>query len=257
MKIEVRGVSFDYGSFRALEDVEVKVGAGEVASLVGPNGSGKTTLLKCIGKILKPKMGVVMIDGREIGDFDSREIAKLVGYVPQSSPQTLHLTVFDAVLLGRKPYISLRVGERDKEIVSEILVSLRLEELAGRFFDELSGGERQKVLIARALAQEPEVLLLDEPTSNLDLRHQLEVMKLIQELVKERGLSAVIAIHDLNLAARFSDKLIFLKRGKILAAGRPEEVLTSEIIREVYGVSAFVLNHSQLQKPYIVPVSPC
>ncbi|RLC73697.1 MAG: ABC transporter ATP-binding protein [Chloroflexi bacterium] len=255
MRLKVREVTFSYGSFPALRGVCFEVGEGEVVSLVGPNGSGKTTLLKCINKILTPKKGAIFLNGGDIRGFDLRRLARFIGYVPQSTSHPFPLTVFDVILLGRKPYINWRVEERDKDIVAEVILSFGLEELASREFNELSGGEKQKVLLARALAQAPEVLLLDEPTSNLDLKHQLEVMELIRSLARERGIVVIMAIHDLNLASRFSDRLIFLREGKVFAAGSPEEVLTPENIKEVYGVRALVMNHTELKKPYLVPLA--
>ncbi|MEW6102237.1 MAG: ABC transporter ATP-binding protein [bacterium] len=252
MRIEINGVCFAYGSRPALKDVSVKVKGEEVISILGPNGSGKSTLLKCINKILKPQKGVIYLDGNETSKFKQKELAKLLGYVPQSSSYSFPLTVFDAVLLGRKPYITWSISFKDKEIVSQILKEMNLEDMMLRYFNELSGGEKQKVLLARALAQEPEVLLLDEPTSNLDLRHQLEVMELISSLAKKKAIAIVMAIHDLNLASRFSDRMLFLTKGKIFAIGQPKEVFTPENIREVYGVEAIISKASV--SPYIIPI---
>jgi iron complex transport system ATP-binding protein len=223
----------------------------EVLGLVGPNGSGKTTLIKCMDKILKPK-GSILIDGRDIDTVSRTELAKRLGYVPQSSSTPLATTVFDTVLMGRRPHISWRVSDSDLDKVADILGLLHLEYLAMRDFSQLSGGQKQKVLIARALAQEPEVLLLDEPTSSLDMKHQLEVMETISSLVKEKKISAVMALHDLNLASMFVDKLAILKGGKIYAAGEPIDLLNAKNIRDVYGVEAVVMNN--LDRPYIVPL---
>lgn len=254
MKLVVKGVSFSYGSWPVLDGVTLEVGEGEMMSLVGPNGSGKTTLLKCINRILKPKRGTVLVEGKDAGRIKLQGLARLLAYVPQSAVHTFPSTVFDVVLLGRRPYITWGVSPQDKEIVSQILSLMGLEGMALRQFNELSGGERQRVLIARALAQEPQVLLLDEPTSNLDLRHQLEVLDIVRSIVREKGITAVMAIHDLNLAARFSDKLAFLFKGKIYAAGEPAAVLTEENVRDVYGVEAIVSKDSGI--PYVVPLGP-
>ncbi|MDM7935440.1 MAG: ABC transporter ATP-binding protein [Methanothrix sp.] len=251
VKITVKGLTFSYKSNKILEDLNVVVEDSEVLSLVGPNGSGKTTLIKCIDRILKPK-GSILLDGREIERMTQQEVARQIGYVPQSSSTPLATTVFDTVLMGRRPHISWRVTDADLEKVAETLELLSLQDLAMRDFAQLSGGQRQKVLIARALAQEPSVLLLDEPTSNLDMRHQLDVMETIGALVKEKGISAVMAIHDLNLAARFSDTLVMLKDGRVYAAGDPVELLCEGNIRDVYGVEALVMR--SLDRPCIVPV---
>jgi len=252
MKLKVKGVHFNYNGVSALDDVSIEIGDGEVVSLVGPNGSGKSTLLKCINKILKPKRGAILVEGENLSNIGLNEMAQLLGYVPQSANYLFPSTVFDAVLLGRRPYVHWSVSPRDKEVVSQILAATGLESMVLRYFNELSGGERQKVLIARALAQEPELLLLDEPTSNLDLRHQLEILDLITATVREKRISAIMAIHDLNLASRFSDKIIFLTEGRIYAAGEPAMVVTSENIKAVYGVEAVINNDSE--RPHIIPL---
>jgi len=254
MKLEIKGISFSYGSRPALDGVTFSVGEGEIVGLVGPNGSGKTTLIRCIDRILKPKTGVILVDGKEVGKMKQGELSRLLAYVPQSTASAFPSTVFDTVLLGRKPYVNWGLSHRDRKVVSQVLSLMGLEDLALRHLDELSGGERQKVFIARALAQEPEVLLLDEPTSNLDLRHQLEVMGLIRNLVKERGISAIMAVHHLNLASRYADRVVMLNGGKIFAAGDPTSVFTTENIRYVYGVESLVEKHAG--KPYIVAIRP-
>jgi len=251
VKISIKGLTFNYNSHKILDDLNVALDDSEILSLVGPNGSGKTTLIKCIDRILKPK-GSILLDGKEVECMSRQEVAKLIGYVPQSSSTPLATTVFDTVLMGRRPHISWRVDDADLDKVAEVLERLHLENLAMRDFAQLSGGQKQKVLIARALAQEPAVLLLDEPTSNLDMKHQLEVMETISGLVKEKKISAVMAIHDLNLASRFSDKLVMLKDGKVYAAGEPRALLNESNIGKVYGVEAIIMN--ALGRPYIVPL---
>lgn len=253
MKLEIKGVSFSYGSRPALEDVTMSIEEGEIVSLVGPNGSGKTTLLKCINRILKHQKGTVLVEEKDISKLKLKELAKILSYVPQSVSHSLPSTVFEIVLIGRKPHLDWNVSSRDKEIVLNILSLMGLKEMVLRQSNELSGGEYQKVLIARALAQEPQVLLLDEPTSNLDLKHQLDVLNLITSIVKEKEIAAVMAMHDLNLASRFSDKMIFLKSGKIYDAGKPETVLTAKNIREVYGVEAIVNENAGYL--YIIPIA--
>ena len=249
VNITIKSLTFGYNGSMILDNLNLVVEDSEVLGLVGPNGSGKTTLIKCMDKILKPK-GSILIDGRDIDTVSRTELAKRLGYVPQSSSTPLATTVFDTVLMGRRPHISWRVSDSDLDKVADILGLLHLEYLAMRDFSQLSGG--QKVLIARALAQEPEVLLLDEPTSSLDMKHQLEVMETISSLVKEKKISAVMALHDLNLASMFVDKLAILKGGKIYAAGEPIDLLNAKNIRDVYGVEAVVMNN--LDRPYIVPL---
>jgi iron complex transport system ATP-binding protein len=254
MKLDIKGVCFSYGSRPALEDVTMNMEKGGVVSIIGPNGSGKTTLLKCMDKMLKPERGSILIEDKDVTKMGTREMARLLGYVPQSAGNVFPCTVFEALLIGRRPHLSWGVGEKDRKIVSQILELMGLEDMAMRMFGELSGGERQKVLIARALAQEPEVLLLDEPTSNLDLRHQLGVLGLLADVVEKRGILAIMAMHDLNLASRFSHQMVVLRKGEVYAAGEPKSVLTPENIRSVYGVEAIVGNNSGA--PHIIPLRP-
>lgn len=251
VNITIKNLTFSYNSHKILDDLNLVIENSEVLSLVGPNGSGKTTLIKCIDRILKPK-GSILLDGKEIEEMSRQDVARQIGYVPQSSSAPLATTVFDTVLMGRRPHIGWRVKDADLEKVAEVLERLHLEDLAMRDFSQLSGGQKQKVLIARALAQEPSILLLDEPTSNLDMLHQLEVMETVSQLVKEKNISAVMAIHDLNLASRYSDKLVMLKEGKVYAAGEPQSLLNEANISHVYGIEAMVMN--ALGRPYIVPL---
>jgi iron complex transport system ATP-binding protein len=251
VNITIKGLSFSYSGSMILDDLDLVVDDSQILGLVGPNGSGKTTLIKCMDRMLKPK-GSILLDGADIETINRTEMAKLLGYVPQSSSTPLATSVFDTVLMGRRPHISWRVSDADLDKVADILQLLQLEDLAMRDFDQISGGQKQKVLIARALCQEPSVLLLDEPTSSLDMKHQLEVMEMITSLVKEKNISAVMALHDLNLAAMFVDKLAILKGGKIYAVGEPADLLNARNIREVYGVEAIVMNN--LDRPYIIPL---
>jgi len=254
MKIEARRVSFCYGSLPALRGGTLEAGRGEVVGLVGPNGSGKTTLLRCLDGILRPQRGAIFLDGRELGEIDPRELSKRVGYLPQGSPPPFPLTVFDTVLLGRRPHLGWRVGERDLRVVSGLLEEMGVEGLALRYFGELSGGERQKVLLARLLAQEPEALLLDEPTAHLDLRHQLEILDLLRKKTKEKGITVLMALHDLNLASGFSDRVVLLHRGRVFASGRPGSVLTPAHLERVYGVR--VRRMGGRGRPYLLPLRP-
>lgn len=257
MNIDIQGVTFSYHSTPSLIGVSMKLQEKEVIGLVGPNGSGKTTLIKCINKILEPKQGSIMLNGQEVKKMSRLDVAKDVGYVPQSStgnPEAL--PVFEIVLMGRRPHIDWQSSEKDNEIVWEALKLLNIEHIAMRNFFELSGGEQQRVLIARSLAQEAKVLLLDEPTSNLDIRHQLEVMDLTKKLVTNENLSAAIAIHDLNLASRYCDKVVMMKDGKVYAAGNANRVLTMENIRDVYGIEVEINRSSSRSIPYIIPIAP-
>jgi iron complex transport system ATP-binding protein len=254
LKLTVNKLSFNYNGVPALKDVELKMGLGELLSIVGPNGSGKSTLLKCINRILKPKQNTVLIDGEDTSKIGLRELSKMMSYVPQNSTNTFPFTVFDIVLMGRRPYIQWGLGERDKEIVATTLDYLGIGKLAMRHFNELSGGEQQKVIIARALAQQPQILLLDEPTSNLDIKHQLEILCILRGLTQSKHCSVIVAMHDLNLASRFSDRMLMLKQGCIFAVGTPESVLTEEHVESVYGVKVHVTS-SVLDRPQITPLT--
>ncbi len=252
MRLEIKGVRFSYNSLPVLKSVSLTLEDKEILGIVGPNGSGKTTLLKCINRILKPHIGSILIEEENINSFEREEIARKIGYVPQIEVRSFPTIVFDMILMGRKPHFNFRPTTNDLKVVSDVIKTLGLQELAMRDIGELSGGQRQKVIIARALAQQPGILLLDEPTSNLDLKHQLEVLNIVKEQVRN-GISAVMAIHDLNLAGRYSDKLIMLKNGKIFASGGLE-ILSSENIESVYGVKVTVKNYSK--KVVVIPEEP-
>ncbi|MGM0510536.1 MAG: ABC transporter ATP-binding protein [Thermoplasmatota archaeon] len=241
--LEAQGIDFAYnGGPLVLKDVGLELNGGEIVALVGPNGSGKSTLLKCLADFHRPNKGSVRLDGRDITDLSLEEKARKVSYVPQIEKTSFPSTVFDTVLMGRKPYIAWKPSKKDIEIVSGLLEKLGLEKLAMRDINELSGGQRQKVFIARALAQHPDVMLLDEPTSDLDLKHQLEVLDIIKEQTHE-GISALIAIHDLNMAVRYSDRIIMLREGEVFASGGME-IITPENIEEVYEVKVYVGEHA-------------
>ena len=251
MRLQIRNLRFSYGSADILKNINLELNSSEVLGIVGPNGTGKSTLLRCIDRILIPE-GEVLLDGQEISGMSRVEIAKRIGYVPQSMTGVFPATVFDMVLLGRRPHLSWRSSEEDIDKVLEMLDLMDIKDLAMRNFNETSGGQQQKVLIARALAQDVDILLLDEPTSNLDIKHQLEVMEILTELSKTKGISVMMAIHDLNLASRYSDRIIMLNGGGIRDEGDPASVLTAENIRSVYGVDVVVRNEDG--KPYMIPM---
>ena len=249
MLLEVNGIEFAYNSAPTLEDVSFSVERGQVMTLLGPNGVGKTTLLKCLNKILEPKCGSVMIDEVDIHKINMREAAKQMGYVPQRG-EVSRMTVFDAVLLGRRPYIEWDVSYRDLKLVSRIIELMGLKDLSLRYVDEISGGEYQLVQIARALAQQPDVILMDEPTSSLDISNQHMIMKTIRKIVQRNHMAAVMTIHDLNLAVRYSDKFVMMHSGKIFAAGG-HEIITPANIRSAYHIDTFVEEINGI--PVIIP----
>jgi iron complex transport system ATP-binding protein len=234
MNLIVDGINFSYNSHPVLSDVSFFLDRGQVMCILGVNGAGKSTLLKCLNRILAPQQGTVLLEGEALFRMRQAEVARRVGYVPQRNPDT-RMTVFETVLMGRKPHMGWKTESNDYAVVEKIIQQIGIEHLSMRPVSDLSGGEFQKVIIARALAQTPKMLLLDEPTSSLDLKNQLEVMELIRNIVKTQKLSAIVAIHDLNIAVRFADSFVFLKDRRIHAISTKENI-TSEMIRQVYGV---------------------
>ena len=250
MKLNVSGIKFSYNHFPVVDDVTFTLEPGCILGVLGMNGAGKSTLLKCLNRILTPGSGSVYIDGSQVSRMHRNEIAKYFGYVPQKSPDST-LTVFDSVLLGRKPYMKWNASKIDILIVENILKQLGCVHLSQRVTSELSGGELQKVIIARALAQEPKVLLLDEPTSSLDLKNQFQVMNIIKNAVQNYNVSAVVSMHDINLALRFADFFLMLKNGKIRFLSGKDD-LSPAVIEDVYGVKTIINNINNCQ--FIIPI---
>jgi iron complex transport system ATP-binding protein len=222
-----------------------------MVSLVGPNGAGKTTLLKCINRLLPLKQGTVWLDGRDLAALRRPELARCMAYVPQAASAAFPITVFDTVLLGRKPYLNWKPRQQDLDLVMDMLERMELTGLAMRDLGSLSGGERQKVLVAKAMVQEPRLLLFDEPTSYLDLKYQLKIMQFIRERIDERQICALITTHDLNLALHFCDRLVVVKDGTIAAEGSTA-ILSEALIRQVYGVEASLQQYRQ--QSFMVPL---
>ena len=238
MNLKVADLNFSYNGNSILKGISFELKQGLILGVLGVNGAGKTTLLKCLNRILKPRTGRVMLNEQNVKHMHRNEVATHFAYVPQKYGDE-PLSVFDTILLGRKPYIKLTATEHDLRIVEAILHRLEIEHLALRSTNQLSGGEMQKVIIARALAQEPEILLLDEPTSNLDLKNQLQVMQLVTRAVREHDMAAIVSMHDINLAFRFVDHFLMLKDGKVHLSA-PKENVTAADIEEVYGVKVIV-----------------
>jgi len=256
MRLKIDRVQFYYEARKVLDEISFEAGEGEFIGLIGPNGSGKTTLLKIIDGILKPKVGSVYLDCKRISELDPKELARELAMVPQTADLSFDLKVFDVVMMGRYPYLGKLSLERevDEEKVRFWMRLTNTLHLAERSIKEVSGGERQRVLIARALAQEPRILLLDEPTSNLDVCYQIEIMNLLKELVEKLGLTIICAIHDLNLAARYSDKIILINGGRIKGIGRPIEVLTKENLRDVFKIEAKIEFDQDSKSLTIIPI---
>ena len=234
MSIEYKKIRFSYNGKDVLKNISGTFQKGKFSAVVGPNGSGKSTFLKCLDRLLKPKEGSILIDGKSLDQYPGRDLAKKIGFVQQSAQSVFANTVFNTVLLGRKPYMNWRPGSNDEKITEDILKEFHLESLAMRSIDEISGGERQRVYIARAMAQQPEILLLDEPTSNLDIKYQFEIMELLKKVCRKE-VTVIMAIHDLNLAIRYADQFILLKEGEILAMGN-RDIITEKNLEKLYSI---------------------
>ena len=238
--MEVKNLCFHYkGSPEVLKNVSFDLEPGKFLAILGNNGVGKSTLLKCFNHILKPDSGEVLLDGMNLLKLSPREVAKQVAFVSQSVPST-QMTVHDVVMLGRRPYMTWGFTEEDHHIVHDAMHRLDVEDMRGRFLSQLSGGEKQKVMLARALAQQPKVLLLDEPTSALDIQNQYGVLKLVRDICHKDNMIAAMVIHDLNLALRFCDRFLLLKDGEVYRHG-DRSILDSTALKEVYGVNAKVV----------------
>lgn len=245
--LSTENITYTLNGRDLLHDVSLTLNAGEIIGLIGPNGAGKSTLLRVAAGLLKPSRGKVVVCGQPMNSIKRRDLARWIAFVPQSTAFDAAFTVREVVLMGRNPYLSrFQVeGKKDREIVQSALVVTDTDHLADRLITTLSGGERQRVFLARALAQEPDILLLDEPTTHLDIRHQLELLTLVRRLVQERNLGVMIALHELPLAARYCDQLTLLHDGQIAAQGTPDTVLSRENL-----ASAFEIDATPYRDPY-------
>jgi iron complex transport system ATP-binding protein len=250
--ITLSGVRFAYNGFEVIKGITHSFEKGSFTALLGPNGSGKSTLIRLINGILTPQAGTVEVMGRRAGSISAREMAREMAYVPQMQYNTFPATVFDTVLLGRNPYISWSPGKDDRRITAEILVRLGLDDIALKDVNKLSGGQRQQVFIARALAQQPSVILLDEPTANLDLRHQHEILRLLAELAAD-GITVLVAIHDLNLALKYCGEFLMIDDGQVRAEGG-SDIFSEKLIEDIYGVRIKIIRHDG--EMFILPTEP-
>jgi len=256
--LNVNGVECRYGSVKVIEDVSFSVKEGDFVGILGPNGSGKTTLLKSISRTLKPHKGTILLNEADIYTLKGIDVAKQLAVVPQDTNIGFSFAALDVVLMGRNPHMSRFQIESSKDmaIAKKAMMVTNTWQFAERPINELSGGEKQRVIIARALAQEPAILLLDEPLTHLDIINQLEIMDLVKELCVKEKLIVLAVFHDLNLAARYCTSAIMLKKGKIFAAGGLPEVLTSENIKGVFNVNAIVKKHLVTNSVFVIPLSP-
>ncbi len=250
----LKGVSFSYTNGFVIRDVSLTISPGEMVGLLGPNGCGKTTLLRLASGVVSPGLGDVYLDGARMRKLSRKQIARRVAVVPQYFRMPFDFKVGEVALLGRTPFVRGLTGETegDRTIVEDALRLVGMYELRRRYFNDLSGGEQQKVILAVALAQEPEVLLLDEPTAHLDINHQVEILELVRALNREHGVTVIAAMHDLNLASLFFDRLVMLKEGALFADGPPREVVTEENVLDVFSASVKVGSHPAAQVPHVV-----
>ncbi|MER7278474.1 ABC transporter ATP-binding protein [Dactylosporangium sp. NPDC000244] len=255
-RLQARGLRLAYGDRVVVDGLDLDVPPGAVTAVVGPNGCGKSTLLRALGRLLRPRAGEVLLDGRRIERIPTREVARVLGLLPQSPVAPDGLTVADLVMRGRHPHQNwLRQwSAADEAIVAEALAWTDMLDLAGRPVDALSGGQRQRAWLSMALAQGTEILLLDEPTTYLDLSHQIDVLDLVSRLHRERGRTIVMVLHDLNLAARYADHVVAMRGGAIVAQGEPAAVFTPELLSSVFGLEALVIPDPATGTPLVVPL---
>jgi iron complex transport system ATP-binding protein len=254
--LQAEGLSLGYGDRLVVDDLTLPVPPAEVTVVIGANGCGKSTLLRGLARLLTPSSGAVLLDGRDLHRMPTRQVAQVLGLLPQAPAAPEGITVVDLVGRGRHPHQSWyrQWSAADEQAVHEALVLTDTLGLADRPVDELSGGQRQRVWIAMALAQQTDLLLLDEPTTYLDLAHQVEVLDLLTDLNRRRGTTVVLVMHDLNLAARYADHLVAMRDGRIVAAGTPQDVVTEQTIAEVYGLTVRVVDDPVSHSPMVVPV---
>ena len=243
MEVKFERLHFGYNRKREiLHGIDLNLPSNKFIAVLGPNGCGKTTLVKQINRILRAQSGTVQIGDRQVSQLEPSELAKLIAYVPQMTSGVMNGSVKDTVMLGRRPYIQWKPTDEDLEIVAKALIRLNISHLSQRLFNQLSGGQKQTVLIARALAQAPDIYLFDEPVSFLDVKNQLEIMAIGRELVEQDGKTVIMVLHDLNMALRFADHVVIMKDGNVFAQGAPRDVITEENILAVYGTHAEIKN---------------
>lgn len=256
LPLVVKEVHFSYDGKPVLRGVSLSVAEGEVVSLIGPNGAGKSTLIKLIAGILSPQKGEIEVLGCPLRMWKRKNLARIIALVPQGAYIPPTFSVWESIYLGRTPYLNFPGIARDKDIkaIERAMRWVKVEHLKDNLVGELSGGERQRVILARALAQEPRILLLDEPTAHLDIHHQVSILKFIRKLAREEGLAVLAVLHDLNLASSFSDRIVLIAGGEVLAHGAPEEVIKGEKLREVYGTGIVVISRpDNSRRPVVLP----
>lgn len=253
--LKIQNLNFAYRKVNVLKNINFSIDIGEFAGIIGPNGAGKSTLLKLILGFLDSKNDNIFLNNKHLFSFTKKEIGRLIAYVPQESDFAFSYSVVDIVRMGRYPYskgIAL-LSKNDDIIVNESMQQMEIESFADRKFHELSGGEKQRVVIASALAQQPKILLLDEPTSAMDLHHQMDIYKTLRSLQKETDLTTIVVTHDINLAAQFCERIILMNKGEIIKDGKPDEVLQFKLIQEIFGVNVYIDINPMTKSLYILP----
>ncbi len=255
--IKVEKLVFSYNKNKILDNINLEFIEGNIITIIGPNGSGKSTLLKNIASTLTPQEGTVFLGNKELKKYSLKELARQIGVVPQNTNIEYDFTAYDIVLMGRNPYIKrFQIeSEADISIVEEVMKKTNTWDLKDRNINELSGGECQRVVIARALAQEPKIILLDEPTAALDMHHQIEILDLLKVLNKQKNITVIIALHDINLAARYSNKILLLNKGKQVIMGNPENVITKKNLQLAYKINMIVDKNKYTNSLQVIPLS--
>lgn len=253
--LSAESLTLSYGDRSVIEQLDLQIPPGRITAIVGANGCGKSTLLRALARLIAPRSGQVVLDGKALQAQPSKEVARRLGLLPQSPTAPEGIAVADLVGRGRHPHQKLlaRWSERDYEVVAQSLAATGTADLADRPVDELSGGQRQRVWIAMALAQETDILLLDEPTTFLDVAHQIEVLDLLTDLNRDRGTTIVMVLHDMNMAARYADHVFAVREGRVVAGGRPADVMTEALIRDVFEIEALVISDPVSGAPIVLP----
>lgn len=253
--LKINNLSVFYGDRQILHDIQLEVHSGEIVALLGPNGAGKSTLIRSISGVIPIRSGNIFVDQKDVTSLSTMERARHISVVPQAISMPPAFTVWETVLLGRTPYLNFlgQTSAKDEAIARQALEQVDVVHLIDKRMDEISGGEQQRVLLARTLAQDTPILLMDEPTTHLDISHQIDLLKLITKQAREKNLTVLIALHDLNLASMFADRIAIVQHGLLCVAGTPQETLTSDIINSVYHVPVHVVSHPETGLPFVIP----
>jgi iron complex transport system ATP-binding protein len=253
--LEIQNLYFNYGKLQVLKDINLRAKSGEFIGIIGPNGAGKSTLIKVIDRVLPADSARILFEGADLNVIARRDLARIIAYLPQENNFTFSYTVREVVMMGRYPYLQgIGIyGHDDLQVIKSVMNLFEIEQFAERHFNELSGGEKQRVLIASALAQRPKIMLLDEPTNALDLHHQLAIFNILRKLRQEQNLTIIVVTHDINLAAQFCDRIVLMKDGTIIRDGEPAAVLQFQLLQDIFGVKVYIDINPLTNCLYILP----